>query len=93
MDWEALLPDQGQQSYPLVKRIVGDLQRDYALWCDKLREFEFATVSSSAGEPSERAEELQAELQSLAVDIESYVAEINYLGVRFDVQNLFGEIP
>ena len=87
------LIDEIRSKAPLLKKIVDDLQRDYARWCDKVREFELATVSSSAGEPSERAEALEAEVQALAVDIESYAAEINYLGVPFSVQDLFGEIP
>jgi hypothetical protein len=92
MDWGSTL-DPRHPSYPLVRRIVADLQRDFARWCDKVREFELATVNSSAGAPSETALALEVEVRELAVDIESYVAEINYLGVEFDVQRLFEEGP
>ena len=91
MDWTALLPDARDPSYPLISKIVADLARDHAIWCDKVREFELASAASIAGEPSETAEALQRELQALAVDIESYVAEINYLGVELDVRQLFSE--
>jgi hypothetical protein len=92
MDWGQLLRDTNHPSYPLVRTIVSDLQRDYARWLDKVREFELATVNSTAGDPGEAAETIQREVQALAVDIESYVAEINYLGVKFDIQQLFREI-
>jgi hypothetical protein len=75
----------------MMQRIVADLQRDFSSWCDKVREFELASVNSTAGEPSEAALALEAEVRALAVDIESYVAEINYMGVQFDVQQLFKE--
>lgn len=90
MDWGEVL-DPRHPSYPLVRPIVDDLKRDFARWCDKVREFELATVNSTAGDPTVAALELEDEVRTLAVDIESYVAEINYLGVKFDVQRLFEE--
>jgi len=93
MDWGALLKDTTNPSYPVVKKIVADLQRDFDAWCDKVRAFEFATVNSVAGAPDATAETLQEEVRALAVDIESYVAELNYLGVPMNVQDLFGEMP
>ena len=92
MDWGPLL-DSRHPSYPMVRLIVGDLRRDFAVWCDKVREFELASATSTAAVPSEAAIALEAEVRALAVDIESYVAEINYLGVAFDVQQLFEEAP
>jgi len=92
MDWGPLL-DSRHPSYPMVREIVADLRRDFSCWCDKVREFELASVNSTAGAPSEEAQELEAQVRALAVDIESYVAEINYLGVEFDVQQLFEEGP
>jgi hypothetical protein len=91
MDWGRLLRDTKSPSYLRVRTIVGELQRDYARWCDKVLEFELASVNSTAGDPNELAETLQREVQALAVDIESYVDEINYLGVRLDVRELFQE--
>jgi len=88
MDWGRLLRDTGNPSYPLVRKIVAELQRDYDRWCDKVMEFELASMQSTAGEPNEAAEAIEREVQALAVDIESYVAEINYLGVPLDVKDL-----
>ena len=92
MDWGPLL-DPTHPSFPMMESIVADLQRDFDRWCDKVREFELATVTSSAGAPDQAALALEAEVRDLAVDIESYVAEINYLGVTFDVKQLFQEGP
>lgn len=92
MDWGPLL-DPRIASYPMMQRIVADLRRDYAVWREKVHAFELAAASSTAGEPDEVALALEAEVRDLAVDIESYVAEINYLGVEFDVQQLFMEAP
>jgi hypothetical protein len=92
MDWGPLL-DPRHPSFPMMQRIVADLRRDFAMWCDKVREFELASVNSTAAAPSEAALALEEEVRTLAVDIESYVAEINYLGVEFDVQQLFEETP
>ena len=91
MDWGRLLRDTGSPTYPRVRLIVEELRRDYARWCDKVREFEMASLYSTAEEQDVVAAELQQEVQALAVDIQSYVAEINYLGVPFDVQQLFEE--
>lgn len=92
MDWGPLL-DPRHPSYPMVRLIVEDLRRDFSIWCDKVQEFELASVNSTASDPSAAALALEAEVRALAVDIESYVAEINYLGVAFDIQALFQERP
>lgn len=73
--------DEAERMLPLVSRIVRDLVRDHERWTDKVREFELATVGSSAGKPDAVAELLQREAQRLAKDIESYVEELDELGV------------
>ncbi len=78
---------------PRARRIIADLKRDFALWREKVAAYEIATASGTAAAPSEDALRLEAEVKELAVDIESYVAEINYLGVVFDVNRLFEEKP
>lgn len=93
MDLGEVMSNPQHPAHPLVRRIVDDLRRDYALWRDKVRAFELATVNSTAGEPGAAALELEAELRTLAVDIESYVAEMHYLGVEFDVQRLMEKEP
>lgn len=88
-----MMGDPRHPAYPMVRRIVDDLRRDYARWREKVREFELATVNSTAGEPTDAAIALEAELRALAVDIQSYVAEIRYLGVDFDVHRLMDREP
>lgn len=72
---------EANRTLPLVKRIVEDLVRDHSRWEDKVREFELATVGASPEKPDVIAELLQVEAQRLAADIESYIAELNDLGV------------
>ena len=73
--------EEANRTLPLVSRIVDDLVREHALWEDKVREFELATVGSSPDHPDAIAELLQLEAQRLATDIEGYIAELNDLGV------------
>jgi hypothetical protein len=73
--------EEANRTLPLVSKIVDDLVRDHAKWEDKVREFELATVGASPERPDAMAELLQAEAQRLAVDIESYIAELTELGV------------
>ena len=73
--------DEANRTLPLVRRIVEDLVRDHHLWEEKVREFEVASAGSSPDHPDVIAELLQIEAQRLAKDIESYIAELNELGV------------
>jgi hypothetical protein len=73
--------EEANRTLPLVGRIVADLVREHKLWEDKVAEFELATVGSSPEHPDAIAELLQSEAQRLARDIESYIAELNDLGV------------
>lgn len=73
--------EEANRTLPLVSRIVEDLVRDHKRWEDKVREFELATVGSSPEHPDAIAELLQIEALRLAKDIESYMAELNELGV------------
>ena len=73
--------EEANRTLPLVRRIVEDLVRDHRLWSEKVREFELATSGSSPDHPDVIAELLQIEAQRLAKDIESYIAELNALGV------------
>jgi hypothetical protein len=73
--------EEANRTLPLVSKIVADLVREHKLWEDKVAEFELATVGSSPEHPDAIAELLQSEAQRLARDIESYIAELNDLGV------------
>jgi hypothetical protein len=73
--------EEANRTLPLVRRIVEDLVHDHHLWEEKVREFEVAASGSSPDHPDAIAELLQIEAQRLANDIESYIAELNELGV------------
>jgi hypothetical protein len=67
---------------PLVRRIVGDVVRDYWRWQEKVREFEEVAANRHVGEPNEQADRLEIEAQELARDIDGYIREIRELGVE-----------
>ena len=74
---------QATATLPLVRHIVGDIMTEYRRWQELVREFEVVAVNSRADMPDPRAERLQRQAQSLATDIESFVAELAALGVQF----------
>ena len=74
--------DDANRTLPLVRRIVGDVVRDYWRWQEKIREFEEVAADRKLGEPNETADRLENEAQQLARDIDGYIAEINELGVQ-----------
>jgi len=74
--------EDANRTLPLVRRIVGDLVRDYWRWQEKIREFEEVAANRIVGEPNEHADRLEIEAQQLAREIDGYVAEIRELGVQ-----------
>lgn len=74
--------EDANRTLPLVRRIVGDVVRDYWRWQEKIREFEEVAANRIVGEPNENADRLEQEAQQLARDIDGYVAEIRELGVQ-----------
>ncbi|MEO8575297.1 MAG: DUF2203 domain-containing protein [Gemmatimonadales bacterium] len=74
--------EDANRTLPLVRRIVGDVVRDYWQWQEKIREFEEVAANRTVGEPNEDADRLEKEAQQLARDIDGYVAEISELGVQ-----------
>ena len=74
--------EDANRTLPLVRRIVGDLVRDYWRWLEKIREFEEVAANRIVGEPNEDADRLEIAAQQLARDIDGYVAEIRELGVQ-----------
>ncbi len=74
--------EDANRTLPLVRRIVGDLVRDYWRWQEKIREFEDVAANRMLGEPNEEADRLETEAQQLARDIDGYVAEIREIGVQ-----------
>jgi hypothetical protein len=74
--------EQANKMLPLVRRIVEDAVRDYIRWQDRVREFELASVRSTVNNPDPIALELESDVQRLAENIDSYVHEVQQLGVQ-----------
>ena len=75
--------EQANRTLPLVRRIAEDIVTQYGRWQERVREFEIVTTRSTADQQDERAARLQREVQALAAEIDSYVAELAELGVEF----------
>ena len=75
--------EEANRTLPLVSRIVGDIVTQYAIWRDRVQQFDVLQASVSAEQPEPRAVELQQELDALAREIDGYVRELSALGVEF----------
>ena len=75
--------EQANRTLPLVRRIAEDIVVQYRRWQERVREFEIVTTRSTADLPDARAEDIQREVQSLAAEIDGYVAELTALGIEF----------
>lgn len=74
--------EEANRTLPLVRRIVGDVVRDYWRWQEKVREYEEVAANRTINEPNDEAVRLERETQQLARDIDGYIAEIRQLGVE-----------
>ena len=66
---------------PLVRKIVEDVVRQYRLWREKILELDLVASTARAGEPRERAEELERDAQALAREIDGFQQELERLGI------------
>lgn len=75
--------EQANRTLPLVRRIVEDIVRDYADWQEGVRRLEIAAAArdDSKPDPIER-EQIERRTQGLAAEIESFVRELQTLGVE-----------
>lgn len=72
---------QANATLPYVSRIAADIVRTYAEWQRLVREFEVATLRSSADAPDARAAAAQDRAQALAAEIDGFVEELAALGI------------
>lgn len=73
--------EDANKTLPLVRRIVEDVVRQHRLWREKILELDLVASSSRADEPRGRAEQLEAEAQLLAREIDGYSHELDDLGI------------
>jgi hypothetical protein len=73
--------EQANRALPLVRRIVEDLVRDHARWREMIAACD--SLAASSDERSQaRAAELQREIQKIAGEIDSYLKELEAIGVQ-----------
>ncbi|HET7042851.1 MAG TPA: DUF2203 domain-containing protein, partial [Gemmatimonadales bacterium] len=73
--------DEAERTLPLVKRIVVDLQNEYALWRVAVGEFELASAGSLAdGPPAAEVAAAEQEVERLAVRVADLLDELEAIG-------------
>jgi hypothetical protein len=79
--------EQATNTLPLVRRIVEDLVVTVGRWQERIREYELASASVTAGAVASgttdaRVAELEREAEQLAGEVDGYVAELGSLGIE-----------
>ncbi|HXY29836.1 MAG TPA: DUF2203 domain-containing protein [Gemmatimonadaceae bacterium] len=75
--------EQANRTLPLVSRIVHDIVTLYPRWCDRMNELELLAGGARSDASDPRIGELEAELQEIASEIDSYIGELAALGVEY----------
>jgi hypothetical protein len=75
-------PERANKALPLVRRIVDDLVHGYRRWQELVERYELASLRSTAERADPEAEQLAAEVQRAAADVEACVTELAELGVE-----------
>jgi len=80
--------ERANRTLPLVRKIVEDVVRQHRLWREKILELDLVASTARAGEPRERAEELEREAQVLAREIDGFQHELEELGIQLKDRRL-----
>ena len=75
--------EQANRMLPLVRRIVRDIVDTHRRWTRAVQSYETAATWTRADSPSSQLSALEAEVKSLAAEIEGYLGELRELGVDF----------
>ena len=81
MDPRIFTLDEAERTLPLVRRIVVDLQNEYALWRGAVGEFELATAGSRIdGNPALEVQEAERTVTALAARVAGLLDELEEVG-------------
>src|SRR5215208_1317742 len=88
MDTPQFTVEQANRTLPLVRKIVEDVVRQHRLWREKILELDLVASTARAGEPRQRAEELERDAQVLAREIDGFQRELEELGISLKDRRL-----
>ena len=80
--------EEANRTLPLVRRIVEDVVQQHRLWREKILELDLVASTARAGEPRDRAEELERDAQALAHEIDGFHHELEQLGIHLKDRRL-----
>jgi hypothetical protein len=80
MDPKIFTLDEAERTLPLVRRIVIDLQHEYALWRSAVGAFELATAGTSVDAPSPEVALAEREVTLQAERVAALLGELESIG-------------
>jgi len=80
MDPRIFTLEEAERALPLVRRVVIDLQHEYALWRSAVGRFELASAGSSGGVVSAEAQGAEREVTLLAERVAELLVELESIG-------------
>jgi hypothetical protein len=80
--------EQANRTLPLVRRIVEDVVQQHRRWRETILELDLVASTAGAGDPPERATQLERDANVLARELDSYQRELDALGIQLKDRRL-----